>query len=450
MSNFLLLSTEVGLWDTSTKATWGSLDFCPVVTWFQVCTIMQTQLTALSQTGALGAAEKPWQDMAFVLITPSLAIGYEWVFGLTAMWVHPHQAHLPTLGEAAQKLMLLPSKSPNWPYAYAQMNHAPLSSEGHIGIVTDNMPSMNACSHLDQLQVWKLLQCGGQVVCPEGLNGGLKALLFDFEELLLWNATTTDETTCNPSLIEEDLSSMEPEVTNTTPALPLFPAIEPPCDIATAFKLHLQVAFEWLQWTSPATSDPILQHSIPGRKPPSVAWGFCPPPDQKIHSAWRGWTVPDPVATFYRCPYMQSCQKMSLALSKSVTHQPCLPCQKLWRWPISPPLHSLRLPQGLIQPTCQMRCFDCKGRWMWPWSGFSWLRPPWTPTEESWCRMPILPCTKMRPRLPRPSKRLKCTRKRQRSAVQAQPRRQRPVMPSMPAPWNNPTRKACLSWSMRQ
>ena len=110
--------------------------------------------------------------MAFLLIAPSLAIEWEQVFGLTAMWAHPHQAHLPTLGEVAKKLMLLANKSLNWLYAYTQMNdtmaHTPLFSEGHIGITTDGIPSMNTCSYLDQMQVWKLLQCWGWVVCPGG------------------------------------------------------------------------------------------------------------------------------------------------------------------------------------------------------------------------------------------------------------------------------------------
>ena len=145
----------------------------------------------------LGDVEKPQQDMAFVLIVPSLAVGCEWVCGLTALWVHPYQAHLPTLGEVAQNLMLLADECLNWPYAYVWMNdtmaHTPLSSGGHIGVMTDSIPSMNACSCLDQLQVQKLLQCGGQVVCPEGLNRGLKALLFDFEELQLWNVANVDE-----------------------------------------------------------------------------------------------------------------------------------------------------------------------------------------------------------------------------------------------------------------
>ena len=108
--------------------------------------------------------------MAFILIAPSLAIGCEWVFSLTTVKTHPCQAHLPTLADAGQKQMLLDDKGPNWPYAYAQMNdavaHTSLSSEGHIDIMTDGMPSTNACSCLNQLQVWKLLQCRGQMVCP--------------------------------------------------------------------------------------------------------------------------------------------------------------------------------------------------------------------------------------------------------------------------------------------
>ena len=95
------------------------------------------------------------------------------------------------------------------------MAHVPLSSEGHIGIMTDGIPSMNACSCLDQLQVWRLLQCGGQVVCPEELNGGIKALLLDSEELPLWNATTTDEPAWDLPLIEVDLRFHPPSEQET-------------------------------------------------------------------------------------------------------------------------------------------------------------------------------------------------------------------------------------------
>ena len=116
--------------------------------------------------------------MAFVLIVPSLAIVCEWIFRLAAAWMYPHQVCLPTPAQVAQKLMLLADKGTKWPYVYTRMNdavaHVPLSSEGHIVIMTSGLPSRNAWGHLDQLWVWRLLQCRGQVACSEGLNGSLK------------------------------------------------------------------------------------------------------------------------------------------------------------------------------------------------------------------------------------------------------------------------------------
>ena len=70
------------------------------------------------------------------------------------MWAQPHQACLHTLEEVAHKLLLLADDGPDWLYAFAHLNdtmsHAPLSSEGQIGTMTDGT---NACSQLHQLQV---------------------------------------------------------------------------------------------------------------------------------------------------------------------------------------------------------------------------------------------------------------------------------------------------------
>ena len=96
------------------------------------------------QGGGLERCGKPWQDMAFILIVPSLVIGCKWALGLSAVWTHPCQVCLPTLAEMAQKMMLLASKGTNWPCAYARMNDAMgymlLSSEGHIGMMTGGYP----------------------------------------------------------------------------------------------------------------------------------------------------------------------------------------------------------------------------------------------------------------------------------------------------------------------
>ena len=83
--------------------------------------------------------------------------------------------------------------------------HVPLSSEGHIGIMTSDLPSWNTCSCLHQLYMWQLLQCGSQVVCLDGLNGGLEPLMFNFKELPLWNMANVGESSRDQSMMDVDL-----------------------------------------------------------------------------------------------------------------------------------------------------------------------------------------------------------------------------------------------------
>ena len=86
MSEFLLLCADATLWDPTSCAMWGSLNFCLLIQWFKVHTIKQTQLTALSQAGTWGNMEKLRNDMAFLLIASSLAVRCERISSLMAMW----------------------------------------------------------------------------------------------------------------------------------------------------------------------------------------------------------------------------------------------------------------------------------------------------------------------------------------------------------------------------
>ena len=152
--------------------------------------------------------KKPHQDMVFLLIAPCLAVRCEWVFRLTTVWMHPGQVCHPTLADVVQKLLILADKGADWPYVYIRMNdamaHVPLS----IGIMTGDLPSQNTCGHLCQLCVWQLLQCRSQVVCPDGLNGGLEALVFNFKELPLWNVASVGEFSRDASMMDVDLGNM--------------------------------------------------------------------------------------------------------------------------------------------------------------------------------------------------------------------------------------------------
>ena len=141
----------------------------------------------------MGDVGKPWQDMAFLLIVPSIAVGYKRVSGLVAVWTHPCQACYHTLEVVACKLALLVGESMDWVYAFIWLNnalsHVPLSGKGHVSTMMDGVHGEDASGWLHQLQICKLLQHKDMVVCPEGLNGMLEASQFTFQELLLWNAT---------------------------------------------------------------------------------------------------------------------------------------------------------------------------------------------------------------------------------------------------------------------
>ena len=131
--------------------------------------------------------------------------------GLAMVWAHPHQAHFSSLDEAVRKLTLLIDIGNNWVYAFVQLNeealHVPLSNEGHISVMIDGVvPSRSTCRHLHKLEVCKLLQCGDQVVCPNGMNGGLEPVLLSLPKLPIWNMDTLSRPVHKPLLLQVDLS----------------------------------------------------------------------------------------------------------------------------------------------------------------------------------------------------------------------------------------------------
>ena len=124
MTDFMLLSADASLWELAMKAKWDSHDFSPVVKSLQVQAIMQTQLNTLSQVGVWGDVWKPQQDMAFLLIVPSITVGYEMVFGLVVVWLYPCQACYHSLEEAIHKLVLLVDESADWAYVFIWLYEA--------------------------------------------------------------------------------------------------------------------------------------------------------------------------------------------------------------------------------------------------------------------------------------------------------------------------------------
>ena len=62
--------------------------------------------------------------------------------------------------------------------------------------MVDGAPSRSTCRHLSCLEVCKLLQCGSEVVYPEGLNGGFKPI---------WGSVWDAESTNEPTMLQVNL-----------------------------------------------------------------------------------------------------------------------------------------------------------------------------------------------------------------------------------------------------
>ena len=118
MSDYTHFPGDVGLWECSTQAVWGSHDLCPPLLQFKVREIMLSELYALSPTGTWGKAEKFKHDMAILLIAPNKTIKGRRVFGLVAVWAHPLQACHPSLGEVVHRLRLLISTGNDWMHTF--------------------------------------------------------------------------------------------------------------------------------------------------------------------------------------------------------------------------------------------------------------------------------------------------------------------------------------------
>ena len=96
------------------------------------------------------------------------------MYGLSMVWVNPHQARIPIVEEAVKQLTTLVSSGLNWPYALAWLNrdtcHAPLPREGPLGVLLEGDTSRTACGKVSQLEVCQFLHSDSQVIYPVGLN----------------------------------------------------------------------------------------------------------------------------------------------------------------------------------------------------------------------------------------------------------------------------------------
>ena len=78
---------------------------------------------------SLGDIQNPHHDLAYLLVHVGNT-REETQYGVSLVWVSPHQARTPTMEEVVEKLATCTSNGSDWPYILAQLyegsDHAPL------------------------------------------------------------------------------------------------------------------------------------------------------------------------------------------------------------------------------------------------------------------------------------------------------------------------------------
>ena len=175
MSDYTFLSKDPGHWGESYQSLWGCHDICPLLQWFHIAQVTQSELTSLIHLKVWDDAERFCSDVTFLLVLPKEGVAEERVYRLTIVWVHPYQARVSTLDSTAEQLAQLASTGPNWPHALVQLNgdasHVPFPKEGHLSILAEECTSHVPYRRIQQLEVHQLLSSGSQVVYLKGLNG---------------------------------------------------------------------------------------------------------------------------------------------------------------------------------------------------------------------------------------------------------------------------------------
>ena len=129
---------------------WGNLSICPLFHWLKCPCHSQEELSSISNLKVWGYT-KPHYDTAYLLV---------WVendrkdrhYVISMVWVNPNQVRAATMEEVVTKLTACISSGINWPYALSQLyegpHHAPLSKNGHLGILPQRGVEGTPCGQI--------------------------------------------------------------------------------------------------------------------------------------------------------------------------------------------------------------------------------------------------------------------------------------------------------------
>ena len=130
MTEFDFFLNKVERWTKDLSTLWGNISICPHLNHLELPCHCPTELISVSGFKVWGDIKNPCRDLAYLLVH----IGdtkEEIQYGVSLVWVNPHQARTPTMEEAVKKLAACTSNGSDWPYILVQlyegliMHHSP-------------------------------------------------------------------------------------------------------------------------------------------------------------------------------------------------------------------------------------------------------------------------------------------------------------------------------------
>ena len=166
---------------------WGNINICPHLNHLELPCHSPVELISVSSFNVWGNIQSPCHDMAYLLVCLGNTTE-ERQYGVSLVWVNPHQTRTSTMEEAVEKLAACPSSGTDWPYVLAQLyegsGHVPLPKDKHLGILLQGEVERTSCGWTSQLDIHQLLSAGSQVVYPTGLNRHREPIITTLPESL--------------------------------------------------------------------------------------------------------------------------------------------------------------------------------------------------------------------------------------------------------------------------
>ena len=187
MTEFDFFFNRAERWTKDLSNLWGNISICPQPDLLELSCHSPTDLISVSGFKVWGNIQNPCHDLAYLLVH----IGdtkEEIQYGVSLVWVSPHQARTPTMEEAVEKLAACTSNGSDWPYILAQLyegsDHAPLPKGKHLGVLSQGEVEETSRGQINQLNICQLLSASPQVIYPSSLNGHDKPIITTLPEPL--------------------------------------------------------------------------------------------------------------------------------------------------------------------------------------------------------------------------------------------------------------------------